>query len=132
MAQNGLAETNGQTQVSHTPYEDESKPLGWNSPSLLLGQAHGWTIVNHAGVCSLVKSFNFQDFTRGLDFAVHIGLMAHQEHHTPVLVVEWGRVTVSWSTREINGLQSQDFICAGKTDQLFLSHHSKTNGDEQD
>ena len=101
-----------------------------NSPSRLLERALGWTIVNRAGVLSLIKSFDFQDFTRGLDFTLHIGLLAHRENHFPVLVVESGRVTVSWSTLGTERLQSQDFICAGKTDEIFRGPHSGTNSDE--
>jgi 4a-hydroxytetrahydrobiopterin dehydratase len=34
-------------------------------------------------------------------------------------MVEWGKLTVSWSTYAIGGLHRNDFIMASKTDSLF-------------
>ena len=47
-----------------------------------------------------------------------IGEMAEQEDHHPLIVLEWGKVTVEWWTHKIGGLHRNDFISAAKTDSL--------------
>ena len=44
--------------------------------------------------------------------------MAEAEDHHPLIVLEWGKVTVEWWTHKINGLHRNDFIAAAKTDAL--------------
>jgi len=34
--------------------------------------------------------------------------------------LEWGKVTVFWWSHKIEGLHKNDFICASKTDSLYL------------
>jgi pterin-4a-carbinolamine dehydratase len=57
-----------------------------------------------------------------LDFALHIGLMADREKFVPIIVLERGRVTVSWSTGGFKDLRGQGFVCAGKTDEIYRAH----------
>jgi 4a-hydroxytetrahydrobiopterin dehydratase len=40
------------------------------------------------------------------------------EDHHPLIITEWGRVTVQWWTHKIHGLHQNDFIMAAKTDVL--------------
>ena len=37
----------------------------------------------------------------------------------PLIILEWGKVTVKWWSHKINGLHKNDFICAAKTDLLL-------------
>ena len=127
MTQDGATQTNGVAHVTRAPFENGRRPVGMNSLPSLLEQACGWAIANQGGVLSLIKSFDFQDFTLGLDFALHTGLMATLEGHLPVLVVQPGRVTVSWSTGLIGELKTQDLICAIKTDAIYGGQYSDKN-----
>jgi len=54
-----------------------------------------------------------------LRFTVQVGELAEAEGHHPVIVTEWGRVTVTWWTHKIKGLHHNDFIMAAKTSQLY-------------
>jgi len=45
--------------------------------------------------------------------------LAEQEDHHPEIMLEWGKVTVSWWSHKIKGLHMNDFICASKTDLIF-------------
>ena len=51
---------------------------------------------------------------------IKVGESAEAEGHHPVIVTEWGRVTVTWWTHKIKGLHRNDFIMAAKMDKLFL------------
>ena len=59
-------------------------------------------------------------FTQALDFTDTVGALAEEEGHHPALQTEWARTTVTWWTHKIKGLHRNDFIMAGKTDELYL------------
>jgi 4a-hydroxytetrahydrobiopterin dehydratase len=82
-------------------------------------QVTDWKIVEKDGVPRLERNFSFQDFTEAMDFAVKVGEMAEKEDHHPSLLLEWGKVTVSWWTHKIQGLHRNDFVAAAKTDEIY-------------
>ena len=77
-----------------------------------------WQIKEVDGVKRLERTFKFKDFVEALAFTNQIGKIAEEEGHHPLIVTEWGRVTVQWWTHKIKGLHRNDFIMAAKTDQL--------------
>jgi len=48
-----------------------------------------------------------------------IGEVAEEEDHHPVLIVQWGKVMVKWSTDAISNLFINDFIMAAKTNKIY-------------
>ena len=52
-------------------------------------------------------------------FANNVAQLAEQEDHHPEILLEWGKVTVSWWSHKIKGLHKNDLIAAAKTDSLF-------------
>ena len=79
----------------------------------------GWSITAEGEFPTLTKAFAFADFKQALDFTNRIGEMAEQQDHHPRIVLEWGSVTVGWSTHKIKNLHRNDFIMAAKTDALL-------------
>ena len=77
-----------------------------------------WSLEERDGVRQLERLFKFPDYAAALAFTQRVGELAEAEDHHPAMLVEWGRVTVTWWTHAINGLHQNDFICAAKTDQL--------------
>lgn len=82
-------------------------------------QVSNWQIIEVDGVKRLTRSYRFKTFKQALEFTNRVGEIAEREQHHPLLVTEWGRVTVSWWTHKIGGLHKNDFIMATKTDRLF-------------
>ena len=80
-----------------------------------------WQIVEQDGVKRLKRVFKFDDFAKALAFTNRVGEIAEEEDHHPVLVTEWGRVTVTWWTHKIGGLHRNDFVMAAKTDRQYES-----------
>jgi len=78
-----------------------------------------WEVVAVDGTKRLKRQFKFGDFQQALDFTVKVGGIAEEEDHHPVLVTEWGKVTVTWWTHKIHGLHQNDIIMAAKTDELY-------------
>lgn len=81
-------------------------------------QIADWNEVQVDGVPRLVREFSFKDFVSALAFGNRVGELAESLNHHPKIVIEWGRVEVSWWTHKIKGLHRNDFIAAAKTDAL--------------
>lgn len=82
-------------------------------------QVPEWQVREVDGMPRLERVFNFKDFAQALAFADKVGAIAEQEDHHPLIVLEWGKVTVNWWTHKIGGLHKNDFIMAAKTDELY-------------
>lgn len=82
-------------------------------------QVPEWQIVERENIKQLERAFKFKNFVEALAFTNKVGEIAEQEGHHPVIVTEWGKVTVTWWTHKIKGLHRNDFIMAAKTDQLY-------------
>jgi len=78
-----------------------------------------WKVVEREGEKQLERLFKFKDFARALEFTNRVGEAAEAEDHHPMLVTEWGKVTVTWWTHKIKGLHQNDFIMAARTDQMY-------------
>ena len=86
---------------------------------MLHPQIPEWQIKEVNGEKRLERVFKFKDFAQALDFTDKIGAIAEQEDHHPLIVTEWGKVTVDWWTHKIGGLHRNDFIMAAKTDEIY-------------
>ncbi len=84
----------------------------------LMPQVPEWQVREVDGEKRLERMFKFRNFADAIAFTDRVGAIAEQEDHHPMLITEWGRVTVSWWTHKIHGLHQNDFIMAAKTDQL--------------
>lgn len=78
-----------------------------------------WTIKEVDGMQRLEREFKFKNFAEALEFTKKVGAIAEEEDHHPLIVTEWGKVTIHWWTHKIGGLHKNDFIMAAKTDKLY-------------
>ena len=83
-----------------------------------MAQLPEWTIVPQDGVDRLQRVFRFKNFVAALAFTNRVGELAEANAHHPLIITEWGRVTVQWWTHAIGGLHVNDFILAARTDAL--------------
>jgi 4a-hydroxytetrahydrobiopterin dehydratase len=84
----------------------------------LLPQVPEWATVEQDGILRLQRVFKLKNYAAALSFTNKIAAIAEEEDHHPLLVLEWGRVTVQWWTHVVKGLHKNDFIMAAKTDEL--------------
>jgi 4a-hydroxytetrahydrobiopterin dehydratase len=82
-------------------------------------QIPDWMVIEVDGMQRLERVFKFKNFVQALEFTNKVGAIAEQENHHPLLITEWGRVTVQWWTHTIGGLHKNDFIMAARTDEIF-------------
>ena len=84
----------------------------------LLTQVPEWQVKEADGEKRLERAFKFKNFAEALEFTNKVGKAAEEEDHHPLIVTEWGKVTIDWWTHKIGGLHQNDFIMAAKTDEL--------------
>ncbi len=85
----------------------------------LMPQLPEWQIIEVDGINHLTRIYKCKNFLDAMAFAEQIAQKAEQENHHPSLLVEWGKLTVTWWTHKINGLHESDFIMAARTDALY-------------
>ena len=85
-----------------------------------LPQIPSWNIIEVDGIEQLTCAFAFKDYLSALGFLQKVAHLAEAEDHHPEILLEWGKVTVSWWSHKIKGLHKNDFIAAAKTDSLFI------------
>jgi 4a-hydroxytetrahydrobiopterin dehydratase len=85
-----------------------------------------WEIIEVEGVRRLQRTFRFKGWMLAVQFTDAVARLAEEEDHHPSILLEWGKVTVTWWTHAVKGLHRNDFIMAARTDQL-LSIHAGSN-----
>ena len=91
--------------------------------SELTPQIPQWTMLREEEM-KLQRVFPFKNFAGAMAFAVKVGELAESANHHPAILVEWGKVTVTWWTHAIRGLHRNDFIMAAQTDSLYSAASS--------
>tara|TARA_B100000965_G_C19256682_1_gene611174 strand:- start:341 stop:679 length:339 start_codon:yes stop_codon:yes gene_type:complete len=84
----------------------------------LLKEIPDWQPITTESVLKLNKVFNFENYAEAVSFTNKVAELAEEEDHHPAILLEWGRVEVTWWTHKIGGLHKNDFIAAAKTDRL--------------
>jgi 4a-hydroxytetrahydrobiopterin dehydratase len=78
-----------------------------------------WEIVEVDGEEQLKRTFKLKNFAQAQAFTNKVGDLAEEVDHHPVIILEYGKVTVHWWSHEIHGLHKNDFIMAARTDEAF-------------
>lgn len=81
-------------------------------------QIPDWEIIDVGGIDRLQRTYKFKNFAQALEFANKVGTIAEEQDHHPAILVEYGKVTVTWYTHKIEGLHANDFIMAARSDRL--------------
>jgi len=101
--------------------QDNASVLSESELTELMQLVPEWQIVEHEGVKRLERSFKFKSFAQAMNFMHRVGELAETEGFHPTLLMEWGRVTVTWWAHKVHGLQRSDFVMAAKTDGLYMN-----------
>ena len=85
----------------------------------LLPHVPQWQLVTQDNILRLQRVFKLKNYAQSLECTNKIAAIAEAEDHHPLIILEWGRVTVEWWTHVVRGLHKNDFIMAAKTDEIF-------------
>jgi len=86
---------------------------------VLIKEIPDWVPEVRNGVMQLERVYKFKNFKQAWAFSNKVAQLAEDEFHHPSLLLEWGKLTVTWWTHAIGGLHRNDFIMAAKTDALL-------------
>jgi 4a-hydroxytetrahydrobiopterin dehydratase len=81
----------------------------------------GWTLVGDV----ISRQFTFAGFPEAVSFIVRLGFAAEAADHHPDLLVNFKRVTVSYSTHSEGGLTEKDFAGAHAATDLAVAMGAK-------
>lgn len=75
----------------------------------------GWNYQSN----SIVKEFEFKDFTRSIGFVTQVGIEAEKaDHHPDILIHSWNKVKVTLSTHSTGGVTQKDISLAETIDSF--------------
>lgn len=74
-----------------------------------------WQIVDS----ELSRTFGFENYLAGADFARSAASVAEQLNHHPDILITWGKVRVSVHTHDVGGLSPYDFELARRLNKLI-------------
>ena len=66
----------------------------------------------------LVKEFSFPDFKSALAFVNKVGDLAEKANHHPDIELSWGRVKISLTTHDADGITERDRTLAKEIDTV--------------
>jgi 4a-hydroxytetrahydrobiopterin dehydratase len=84
----------------------------------LMAEIPDWAVEVRAGIMQLERAYSFRNFKSAWAFSNRVAELAESEGHHPSILLEWGKVTLTWWSHSIKGLHRNDFICAAKSDDL--------------
>ena len=85
----------------------------------LIKKIPDWNIEVRNNIMQLEKVFSFSDYPKAVAFTNKVAEISEAEGHHPDILLEWGKVTVTWWSHKIKALHRNDFIMAAKTDDCF-------------
>ena len=87
----------------------------------LIKQIPDWQPITSDSILQLNRVFAFKDYVSSLNFVNKVAILAEEEDHHPAILLEWGKVQVTWWSHKIGGLHKNDFIAAAKTDLIYTT-----------
>ena len=79
-----------------------------------LGSLPGWSRRGD----SLVKSYQFPTFLRGIEFVTRVARAADAADHHPDIDIRYTRVTCTLSTHSAGGITQKDLDLAGEIERI--------------
>jgi len=95
--------------------------IGQTDANQRLKSLQGWTLEGVA----LRRQFTFAGFADALAFVVRLGFEAEAADHHPDILVNYKRVTLTYSTHSEGGLTDKDFTGAARASELAASMRAR-------
>lgn len=79
-----------------------------------------WQVTATEGIDQLVREFKFKNFVLAMRFSNEIGELAELHNHHPMIVIDWGKVTLHWWTHTAKGISALDIKLAELSNELYI------------
>lgn len=98
-------------------FGDGSQPMSKNQAEQQLGLlSDHWQLVDEGSICG---QFKFSNYYETQAFINAVAFVAHQEDHHPDITFGYNSASIQFTTHDVGGLSSNDFISAAKIDRLL-------------
>lgn len=87
-----------------------------------LAELPGWSQAGDA----ITAAYPFDGYEAAFAFATRVALYAQRVDHHPDLLVQWGKVTVTWSTHDAGGVTRRDVEGARYVGEFVRAQSSPT------
>lgn len=77
-----------------------------------------WQVVTIDGIERLIKEYKFKNFVTAMHFSNEIAELAELHNHHPMIITEWGKVTLHWWTHTAKGISELDVKLSTLSDQF--------------
>jgi 4a-hydroxytetrahydrobiopterin dehydratase len=67
----------------------------------------------------LRRDFAFDDFVQAFGFMAQVALLAEKHDHHPEWSNVYNRVSITWTTHDVQGLSTRDLSLAQATDRVY-------------
>jgi 4a-hydroxytetrahydrobiopterin dehydratase len=98
------------------------RKLNATETALELGALPHWTL-NVQGD-AITREFVLGDFMQAFAFMTQIAIAAEKHNHHPEWSNIYNRVSITWTTHDVDGLSSNDISMAQLCDQTFAGYPS--------
>ena len=78
----------------------------------------GWQVIHVEAIDHLIKAYKFKNFVSAMHFSNEIAELAELHNHHPLIMTEWGKVTLHWRTHTAKGISALDIKLAQLCDEL--------------
>ena len=72
---------------------------------------------------SITREFKLTDFVSAFEFMKQIAIEAESHNHHPKWCNVYNKVTITWTTHDVQGLSMKDIELAHICDQIFATKH---------
>jgi 4a-hydroxytetrahydrobiopterin dehydratase len=96
------------------------RKLDTTETALELSTLPHWTL-NAQGE-AITREFVLADFMQAFAFMTQIAIAAEKHNHHPEWSNVYNRVTIAWTTHDVDGLSSNDIDMAQLCDQVFAGY----------
>jgi 4a-hydroxytetrahydrobiopterin dehydratase len=97
----------------------DAKKLSAAQIESLLQEINNWELITDDNIQKLSRCFDTGNYAKSMAFTNAVAELAQASDHHPLLIVEYGTVTVVWWSHKIKGLHLNDFIMASRTSDAF-------------
>jgi len=100
-----------------TSPKTQKLPLTVSQARTSLKELKGWKLTNDSKM--IYREFIVQNFMAAIDLINHIAEIAEDEkHHPNIHITDYRKLRVELTTHDVGGLSENDFIEAGKINDL--------------
>ena len=68
----------------------------------------------------LTKTFSFKNYRQSFGFVSQIVLLAEKKNHHPTITLDYGLVTISLISHDVNEITERDIDLAKQIDKIYI------------